>query len=393
VSAHVSPNVSLLDQPVSVSVSHLPPGRLVTVALSSTDALETTWTSQAEFRANGLGEVDLATASALRGSYEGVFGMGLLASMAPNGPQPDDAYYWSGGAELQFDLRVLVSGKPVAATTFWREEFSPDLTEQEETLAEQGFVGEFWAPPGPGRRPAVLAFGGSEGGLSGLLGASLASAGYPSLDIAYFKEPGLPQTLLDIPLEYFARALRWLRAQPDVNPDEIYVSGASRGSEAALLLGAYYPGLVHGVIASVPNDAALCSYPGCTGPAWTFGGKPVPYTRQVDQPYPTDDPAAVIPVEDIRGPVFLDCGEQDAVWVSCRYSDAIMARLAKYHDRHPHVLYSYADAGHGVGTLVPYEPVAAVPSSPDVAGLFPDSNGLADASLWPHLLAWLHETS
>ena len=61
-----------------------------------------------------------------------------------------------------------------------------------------------------------------------------------------------------------------LAAQPEVNPAKIAVLGASRGSEAAQLLGVYYPNLVHAVIASVPSDASICSYPGCTGPAWTL---------------------------------------------------------------------------------------------------------------------------
>jgi hypothetical protein len=38
-------------------------------------------------------------------------------------------------------------------------------------------------------------------------------------------------------------------------------------------------------------------------------GRPVPYTNQFDQPHPTDNPAAVIPVGKIHGPVFLDCGD------------------------------------------------------------------------------------
>lgn len=200
----------------------------------------------------------------------------------------------------------------------------------------------------------MLEFGGSEGGLHGqLLGSALASAGYPTLDIAYFGEPGLPSELRDIPLEYFARALRWLARQPGVLAGQTYVSGASRGSEAALLLGVYYPGLVHGVIASSPNDVALCSYPGCQGAAWTLDGKPLPYARQVDEPYPTDTPAAVIPVEKIRGPVFLDCGTADRVWTSCAFAQAIQRRLNAARDRYPHVLYRYQGAGHGTGDLTP----------------------------------------
>ena len=67
-----------------------------------------------------------------------------------------------------------------------------------ETLAQEGFVGAYWAPTTPARQPhaAVLLFGGSEGGLDGtLLAGTLAGQGYPTLDVAYFKEPGLPQSL------------------------------------------------------------------------------------------------------------------------------------------------------------------------------------------------------
>src|SRR6185437_363128 len=100
--------------------------------------------------------------------------------------------------------------------------------------------------------------------------------------------------------------------QPGVLANEMYVSGGSRGSEAALLLGAYYPGLVHGVIASSPGEVTLCSYPGCTGPAWTLHGKPLPYTNGPDNPAP----AAVIPVQKINGPLLLDCGTADQIWNS-----------------------------------------------------------------------------
>ncbi len=117
-------------------------------------------------------------------------------------------------------------------------------------------IGEFWHPTATSEaRPAVLVLGGSEGGLPGvLLPAMLASAGYPALGVAYFGEPSLPNVLSRIPLEYFAKALSWLARQPGVNPAEIAVLGISRGSEAAQLLGVYYPKLVHAVIASVPAD-------------------------------------------------------------------------------------------------------------------------------------------
>jgi hypothetical protein len=140
------------------------------------------------------------------------------------------------------------------------------------------------------------------------------------------------------------------------------------------------------VIASVPSDVALCSYPGCRGPAWTLNGRPLPFTRQFDDPEPTDNPAAVIPVGRIVGPILLDCGGDDLVWKSCAYADAIVAELTKAKDPWVHEMLAYPDAGHVVGALVPYEPY--VPQ-PETAGVHPLANQLADASLWPKILAFL----
>ena len=82
----------------------------------------------------------------------------------------------------------------------------------------------------------MLVFGGSGGGLM-TSAALLAARGYPSLALAYFKAPGLPQTLHNIPLEYFAKALRVLRAQPGVDPDHVLVVGESRGGEWSASVG------------------------------------------------------------------------------------------------------------------------------------------------------------
>jgi dienelactone hydrolase len=395
----VTPASSLLDQPVHMVISGLGAGRMVTVGLSSVDYDGHAWTSQAVFQSNGSGTVDLATAPAVSGSYRGINPMGLIDTMRPAPgqagllPGQAAAYQWDLAAPQRFAVKVTEGGTAVAGGSFSRGMVAPGVTATGESIEATGFYGEFWAPPpGSTPRPGVLEFGGSEGGLDGqLAGAALASAGYPTLDIAYFGEPGLPSKLLDIPLEYFAGALRWLARQPGVLASEMYVLGGSRGSEAALLLGAYYPGLVHGVIASVPNDAALCSYPGCAGPAWTLDGKPLPYTREFDNPHPSDNPAAVIPVQKIHGPVFLDCGTDDQIWTSCAYAQAIQQHLTAAGDRYPHVLYRYLGAGHFVGSLIPYEPSTPGPADPsdDGQGDTPLANLNADARLWPHLLAFL----
>jgi pimeloyl-ACP methyl ester carboxylesterase len=161
------------------------------------------------------------------------------------------------------DVRITaeIDGRTVASTRFTRTAKAADVTAEAATLSREGFVGTYYhLPPGP-PVPAVLQIGGSFGGHSPLPAALVASRGYPTLSLAYFNEPGLPTALKDIPLEYFERALRWLATQPGVDPRRLIVAGASRGGEAALLLGTVYTDLVHGVVA-------------CTSSAYVLGGLP-----------------------------------------------------------------------------------------------------------------------
>jgi dienelactone hydrolase len=388
VTVTVRPQTSLADQAVQIRATGLAAGEQATLQMSSTDATGVHWLASAAYRADAAGNVDLSRAPAISGSYRGISGVGLIWSMHPTGPDPAGAYFWANTAPLTFTVTVSVHGNRVASTSFHRMFSRTALADQTESLQADGFVGEFWHPTTTSdRRPAILVLGGSEGGLPGvLLPAMLASAGYPALGVAYFGEPGLPKTLSSIPLEYFAKALNWLARQPGVDPTRIAVLGISRGSEAAQLLGVYYPRLVHAVIASVPSNVALCSYPGCTGPAWTLNGQALPYTSDFDVPAPTDDPAAIIPDQRIQGPVFLDCGEADQTWISCPFARAILSLLDAHHDHWTHVLYAYARAGHPVGILVPDEPEARAYAGQDPSYA---ADREADALLWPHLLHFL----
>src|SRR5436190_8911503 len=143
-------------------------------------------------------------------------------------------------AVLAGSLGGLVAARPVFA--------------QSDVQLPPGIVGEFHAA-GPGRRPAMLVLGGSEGGLtSGAAGARLLAAqGYSALGLAYFQAPGLPSTLENIPLEYFMRAIDWLAQQPSVDPRRIGVLGGSKGAEMALLL-ASRDRRLKAVVAAAPSS-------------------------------------------------------------------------------------------------------------------------------------------
>ncbi len=387
----VSPSGSVLDTPLGISVSGLAPGRRVTLDVTSVDARGVKWSSSSTFVASSTGTVDPATSASVAGSYKGLGPMGPVDFMtAPSRSGelyswwPDKCCSWSKALKFTFSVS---SGHAHAAVTVRRGPGLP-VTASYQDMPGAGFVGNFWQPP-VGRRghAAILEVYGSVAGYNDY-GAWFASRGYPTLDLAYFGAPGLPTQLKDIPLEYFAKALRWLARQPGVDPGRVWVMGISYGSEAALLLGVHYPHLVHAVAAMVPNDLASCAAYVCDGPAWTFGGRPVPYARPAGDSVPADNPAAEIPVAQIRGPVLLDCGGYDMLWRSCPSAETIMAELAAAHRRYPRVLLRYPQAGHGVGTPLPYWPGVASPIA-DTNGETSLSNAVALADQWPKLLAFL----
>jgi dienelactone hydrolase len=352
-SISVSPPAALMDEPVTVSLRGLPAGARTTVTAKAVDSAGTTWSSSAQFQASSAGEVSLGQPS-LGGSYTGVNPMGLLTLMAPPGSAPAWFIYPEAGYDVT--LEAAVEGRVAAtATARMQDPLAAGVIEKRLRPAKGGIYGNLYLPErAAGRRPAVLVFSGSGGGLTTSFAAALLAArGYPSLALAYFKAPGLPRTLNDIPLEYFTRALRVLRAQPGVDPRHVLVAGASRGGEAALLLGAYFPGLVNGVVAGVPSSVVNPGLPDAGRPAWTLRGRPLPAVApsEFGQPNPPGEARAVIPVERIRGPVLLACGGQDLRWPSCGYVDAITARLRARGFSHPVTALRYPDAGHLIGGL------------------------------------------
>jgi dienelactone hydrolase len=357
-SISVSPLAALVDQPAAVTVQGLPAGARTTLTAQARDTDGITWSATAQFKATSAGEVSLGQPS-LGGSYTGVNPMGLFTLMAPpTGTAPDWFLYPEAGYDV--DLEATVEGRVAAKAAVRRQSpVAVGVVEKQLRPVKDGIYGNLYLPKNTAaRRPAVLVFSGSGGGLTTSFAAALLAAhGYPSLALAYFKAPGLPQTLHNIPLEYFTKALGVLRAQPGVDPRHVLVAGVSRGGEAALLLGAHFPHLVNGVVAGVPSSVVNPGErPDASKPAWTLRGRPLPAVSpsEFGQPNPPGKQRAIIPVERIGGPVLLACGQQDLRWPSCAYVDAITARLRAHRFAHPVTALRYPDAGHLIGGLTAY---------------------------------------
>ncbi len=374
----VSPQRALVDEPVSVRGEDLPPDSLLTLCARVADESGNPWESRAVFRTDAEGRLDLGQAPALEGTYTGVDPMGFIQSMRLPDDVPSGRYEQPKLEPATLLLQLEGAGERLAAAELERSFVAPDVERSD--VREKGLVGTYFRPTGSPPRGAVLVVGGSGGGLVDARAALLASRGYASLSLAYFLAEGLPGSLVEIPLEYFQTALRWMFARGDCAPGRVAVMGTSRGGELALLLAATFPEL-SAVIGYVPSGLVYAGISDRTGDndsapprsAWTYQGKGFA-AASVD--YEANDPsvtpislqpgflkgledrraaeAAAIPVERIRGPVLLFSGKDDRLWPSVELASIAESRLLEHRHPHPVEHVSYDAAGHLIGH--PYLP-------------------------------------
>ncbi len=355
-----------LPEPVHVQLTGFPKASLVTLRASIPG-----YASRADFLTDAAGSIDVASQAPLEGTYRGADADGLFWSMVATGAPA------SPGADSDVTLDAEVDGRVVTSATLARHAIADGLVEVQ--VHDDGLVGVLVTPAAPGPHPALLIFGGSEGGIDyGLWYARhYASLGYSCLGVAYFDAKGLPPYLENLPLEYFGKALSWMKARPEMKADAIGVVGASRGGELALILGATFPE-VKAVVADVPSGVVWSGWnpdwPQKEASSWTLGGQELAYVPNTDTPplwtmdaagrtveygtpmfdaaldaaSPAELEAATTHVEKVHGPVLMLAAGDDQMWPSCRLAELAMNRLtatghaAKFADD----FVCYPDAGH-----------------------------------------------
>ena len=409
------PGRPLIDEPMGIVVSACAPGRPVTVTASTLiDGF--VHEATATFTADHTGVVDTARHASTAGSYTGTDPFGLWWSAAPAGPA---AHAATPPGPVTTRLRADTAGGPVTAE-FQRHWLAAGATVTE--VREPGVRGMFARPAGPGPFPGVVAFGGSGGGLgpAAAWAPVLASRGLATLAIAYFGGPGLPGALAGIEVEVVERAAHWLLRRGDVAPGTVGVMGTSRGSELALWAGALLD-TIGAVVAFAPSGiswSGLDAGGPVDAPAWTFAGQPLPYVpigasakavpapsagpvalRAAFEPVLADPglfESAVIPVEDIRGPVLFVSGEADTMWPATPLTRIAEQRARDRGFPHPMVHLCYRDGGHTC-TGVPGTPIVTeVRNHPLTGGRYSfggtrAGNAHARADSWPRVVAFLRD--
>lgn len=413
----VDPLISLLEQPVHIMVSNLPVNTHVTIRATTNNILGLTCSAHAwaTYMSDSDGTLDLDNQRPLAGTYHSVDGMGLFWSM-----EMTDVRYVPTvrNAELQYEpretvvrLSVEIDGEVVDTTDCMRLLYDPNVYMT--NITEHGLVGKLFIKKGAQSAPGIIVLGGGEGGLASPMtyAALLASHGYPSLALAYFRFEDLPNSLREVPLEYFEKPIKWLKSHPACN-GQVVVYGRSKGAELSLLLGSQYAEIA-GVIASSPNSVV------CIGDmeqrdnsgykqysSWSTAGRPVPFVpwsddlcaeaerclksgERIDHVHrqavlKTDVVDKYeIPVEQTRGPILLISSGDDHWWPATLHCERIKQRLKEHDFAYECVHVDYPNAGH----------VLRFPGVPTTQlrlnGGTPEENNAASTESWHAVLSFL----
>ena len=393
---HAARDTALVDERFDLTLEGLKPGQEVTIRV---DGNRGQWHASEKFKSDDRGRVVVTDPMRFIWSATGDRPPTPAAAGPPPAGQP-----WVFTAE--------VDGRAIATKTIFRKPVADNV--RVVPVRERRLVGTAYFPAGEESRAAIIVVPGSNGGIPGPASPAggLASRGYVVLALAYFNAEGLPPMLQNIPLEYFATAVEWLKAQPTVDATRIGLLGTSRGGELALLLGATYPSAFRVIVANVPSSVV---WPGMSTdaevPAWTLSRKPlahVPgyFTREDLKLSSRErflkrmkDPAALeraaIPVERINAPLLMISGKDDQLWPSDIFATRVVERLQKHQFQHPVEHYSYEHAGHMIGR--PYMPTSDVrevrihPISkrPIMMGGTAEGQARANEDFWQKLLAFL----
>lgn len=392
----VDPQSAPFDAVVRTVVSGLEPDQKIVVRAGTGDLA-----AEAVFLADDRGVVDLSRHAPVAGAYSGVDPMGLFWSMTRvDGAPAATTIEVEGVGRVELDrLRV------------------PEGVRRTE-VAEDGLVGVLFEPDDDEVHPGVVVLGGSEGGLHELDAALLAGHGFAALALAYFGAPGVPDHLVEVPVETVGRGVDLLSARGA----PVGLVGGSRGGELALLAGATFQ-QVKAVVSVVGSGVVTQGIgPGARllqkleheAAPWTVGGRPLPYLpysvpdelrRRVvaGEPVPlrlafdlTDGipEDTEIPVERIAGGVLLLSSGRDESWPCRELGEVAWRRLTGHGHpfRHEHVVYP--EAGHLIAGP-PHRPATDVvvpgPGVRFAVGGTPAATAAARADAWRRTVEFLSD--
>ncbi|XP_076777822.1 acyl-coenzyme A thioesterase 3 isoform X3 [Arvicanthis niloticus] len=240
----------LCDQPVHIAVRGLAPEQPVTLRAALRDEKGARFRAHARYRADAAGELDLARAPALGGSFAGLEPMGLLWAMEPDRP------HWrlvKRDVQTPFvvELEVLDGHEPdggrlLARAVHERHFMAPGV--RRVPVHEGRVRGTLFLPAGIGPFPGIIDLFGVGGGLLEYRASLLAGKGFAVMALAYYNYDDLPKSMDIIHLEYFEEAVTYLLNHPQVKGSGVGVLGISKGGELGLAMASFLRNITAAVI-------------------------------------------------------------------------------------------------------------------------------------------------
>ncbi|WP_054707024.1 acyl-CoA thioesterase/BAAT N-terminal domain-containing protein [Bacillus sp. JCM 19041] len=191
---HVTPERALTHKRVAIQITGSKPGSLITIIATATDDTGQKFESQATFKADERGEVDLAKQKPIEGTYAEVDAMGLFWSMEPV-QKVNTGFTKHSATPLTVYLSAYEERKALAHAKVERCFFLDDVKSIE--INSRGLVGQLYLPKTKTNCPGVVIVGGSDAAVHEQAAALLASHGYAALALAYYAAEGLPEGLVE----------------------------------------------------------------------------------------------------------------------------------------------------------------------------------------------------
>lgn len=388
----LTPKRSLLDEPIRIHVTGLPPRSPVSIRTTVERPEEKIrFGSMAHYLTTPDGILNTSQHASLGGSYEGVDAMGPFWSMKPfrfeNGDMSYDRLLLVDVTQpLTFNVEIFlghlkgdISEKPPERRLLQKAECERVYMGKgvkRILIAEKGIRGTLFLPSMENRTDALLPliitlYGGIlRGNVVEEKAAMLASHGFASLALAFFGVPDLPKRYDDgVDLEYFESAIdHVLNTFGDViDGQSVGIFGVSKGGDIALSLSAFLPHKIKSTVVvncCVSSVASPTKYKDKVVQGLKFDTTDVSKFKIRDEGVidmlgimnsVEDHPETVIPFASSPVPILWMAGDADHNYESAQY--ALMAKQWMMEAGKTNFeVKVYEEVGHLVD--LPYSPVA-----------------------------------
>ncbi|XP_055448891.1 acyl-coenzyme A thioesterase 5-like [Psammomys obesus] len=396
---------SCWDEPLGISVRGLAPGQPVTLRAALRDEKGALFRAHARYRADAHGQLDLARAPALGGSFAGLEPMGLLWAMQPERP------FWrlvKRDVQTPFVLELDVldghepdGGRLLAKAGHERHFLAPGV--RRVPVREGRVRATLFLPPGKGPYPGIMDIFGIGHGLLEYRASLLAGKGFAVMALAYYNYDDLPKDMDVIHLEYFEEAVNYLLSHPQVKGPGIGLLGISKGADFCLCMASFLKGITAAIIinGSVANTGKILQYKDQTLlPVGTDINR-IKVTKDglscvvdiLNVPLEGADLKSIIPVERSDTTFLFLVGLDDLERRSEFYAREASKRLQAHGKEEPQII-CYPDTGHNIEP--PYFPwckasLHSFYNTVVIWGGEPRAHAMAQVDAWQQLQTFFHK--